>query len=327
MFRLRRYRLALIFTGVCCLVVYHFTFLDSAETYFRSRPQKYQHEFEPVLHEFNHNEHSKITTVPLPLPKEVRPTFKVKPVPLSESTPQKPFIPIAIPTTAPKPSPTKPTSEAEDPLVGVDKPEIPKPAPPAKVHWRKEREHFPVPAQLIIKLPTSKASAIHKVQGTFSKESESNRLQRLDKRAAVKEAFEHSWKGYKDYAWGHDELAPQTRSSREKFGGWGATLVDALDTMWIMGLKKEFEEALDFVEQLDFTYSTGSQIPVFETTIRYLGGLLGAYDVSEHKYPVLLEKAKQLGDVLFGVFDTPNRMPILYYYWKPYDTLMQYGGF
>lgn len=147
----------------------------------------------------------------------------------------------------------------------------------------------------------------------------------------MKEALRHSWKGYKAYAWGHDEVTPVSKEWREKFGGWGATLVDALDTLWIMGLKEEFEEALEFVETLDFTSSTDPMIPVFETTIRYLGGLQGAYDVSGRKYPVLLRKAIELGDVLYGVFDTPNRMPILYYAWQPWvayipaDSRVIYG--
>ncbi|EEB87809.1 hypothetical protein MPER_14688, partial [Moniliophthora perniciosa FA553] len=35
---------------------------------------------------------------------------------------------------------------------------------------------------------------------------------------------------------------------------------------------------------------------VFETTIRYLGGLLSAYELSGKKESVLLEKAKQVAD-------------------------------
>lgn len=40
---------------------------------------------------------------------------------------------------------------------------------------------------------------------------------------------------------------------------------------------------------------------IFETTIRYLGGLLSAYELSDQQFPVLLEKAKEVGDKLtFG---------------------------
>lgn len=53
----------------------------------------------------------------------------------------------------------------------------------------------------------------------------------------MREAFRHAWKGYKDFAWGHDELKPISKSYTEWFG-LGLTLIDALDTMWILGLKK-----------------------------------------------------------------------------------------
>lgn len=59
----------------------------------------------------------------------------------------------------------------------------------------------------------------------------------LNKRQlAVIEAFRHAWKGYKEFAWGHDELKPISKSFNEWFG-LGLTLIDALDTMWILGLK------------------------------------------------------------------------------------------
>jgi mannosyl-oligosaccharide alpha-1,2-mannosidase len=35
---------------------------------------------------------------------------------------------------------------------------------------------------------------------------------------------------------------------------------------------------------------------LFETTIRYVGGFLSAYELSGEKYPVLVEKAQDLAD-------------------------------
>jgi len=35
---------------------------------------------------------------------------------------------------------------------------------------------------------------------------------------------------------------------------------------------------------------------VFETTIRYLGGLLSAFELSGQQFPILLEKAKEVAD-------------------------------
>lgn len=37
---------------------------------------------------------------------------------------------------------------------------------------------------------------------------------------------------------------------------------------------------------------------MFETTIRYLGGLLSAYELSNREHPVLLAKAKEVADTL-----------------------------
>lgn len=51
------------------------------------------------------------------------------------------------------------------------------------------------------------------------------------------DTFRHAWEGYRTFAWGHDELKPVSRSFNEWFG-LGLTLVDALDTLWILGLGK-----------------------------------------------------------------------------------------
>ena len=55
------------------------------------------------------------------------------------------------------------------------------------------------------------------------------------------QAFQHSWAGYEQYAWGMDELMPLSKGGRNSFGGVGATLVDALDTLLIMGMDAEFK--------------------------------------------------------------------------------------
>lgn len=46
--------------------------------------------------------------------------------------------------------------------------------------------------------------------------------------AKVKEAMEHAWRGYKQYAWGFDELAPRGKKGKQAWGGMGVTLVDSL---------------------------------------------------------------------------------------------------
>lgn len=54
---------------------------------------------------------------------------------------------------------------------------------------------------------------------------------------AVIKAFRHAWKGYKKFAWGHDHLKPIAESYHDWFG-LGLTIVDSLDTIFIMGLKE-----------------------------------------------------------------------------------------
>lgn len=182
------------------------------------------------------------------------------------------------------------------------------------LHFSKVPERFPVSST--IALPAETPKALPKVQHVFPADDKDGKAD-ADKLAQIKAAFTHAWKGYKLKAFGQDEIRPVTGTFRNPFNAWGATLVDSLDSLWIMGMTDEFEDALKYVRDIDFTTTPRADIPVFETTIRYLGGLLAAYDVSGAKYTVLLDKAKELGDVLYAAFDTPNRMPLLFFHWKP----------
>ncbi|KAM8827655.1 endoplasmic reticulum mannosyl-oligosaccharide 1,2-alpha-mannosidase isoform 2-T2 [Spinachia spinachia] len=127
----------------------------------------------------------------------------------------------------------------------------------------------------------------------------------VDRLEAVCDAFRHAWKGYKDYAWGHDELKPISRSFGEWFG-LGLTLIDSLDTMWILGLKEEFAEARDWVEK-DLSFDKNVDVNLFETTIRVLGGLLSTFHLTGDR--LFLERAKDLGSRLMPAFKTPSKIP------------------
>ncbi|UKZ87138.1 uncharacterized protein TrAFT101_002947 [Trichoderma asperellum] len=189
-----------------------------------------------------------------------------------------------------------------------------------RVHWHPVGEHFPLPPESIISLPTGKPLKVPRVQHEFGVESPEAKSRRANRQERVQKEIARAWSGYKKFAWMHDELSPVSSKYRDPFCGWAATLVDSLDTLWIAGLKEEFDEAAKAVQKIDFTTTPRHNIPVFETTIRYLGGLLGAFDVSgghDGGYPWLLTKAVELAEILMGIFDTPNRMPILYYQWQP----------
>lgn len=77
-------------------------------------------------------------------------------------------------------------------------------------------------------------------------------------------------------------------------------MVDAMSTMYIMsGFESEFAEAVNYSLNISFNKSrTPDTVSVFETTIRYVGGLLSAYELSDAKYPGLVEKAKELTEKL-----------------------------
>ena len=172
------------------------------------------------------------------------------------------------------------------------------------------------PVKEYLRFPTSSPLNIPKVQHEFGPESEEAKTKRLERLAAVKSSFEHSWQGYKQHAWMADELSPIDGGFVQTFGGWAATLVDTLDTLWIMGLKDEFEEAINAAKDINFNLTSEETLNVFETTIRYLGGFLGAHDLTNGTYPVLLQKATEVGDLLYCAFDTPNRMPATRWKWK-----------
>ncbi|KAF1970753.1 class I alpha-mannosidase-like protein [Bimuria novae-zelandiae CBS 107.79] len=181
------------------------------------------------------------------------------------------------------------------------------------VVWKDIPQRYPVSST--IALPTGTPLPIPCIQHHFGVETENNKAERLQRQAAVKQAFVHSWEGYKKHAWLQDEVAPLSASYRNNFGNRGATLVDSLDTLLIMGLDEDFDAALRAVAQTDFSTTAEPVLNVFETNIRYLGGLLSAYDLGHGRHPVLLEKAAQLGDMLYGAFDTPNRLPITRWDW------------
>lgn len=169
-------------------------------------------------------------------------------------------------------------------------------------------KHKYLPPDNVTPLPTDKARALPKVQHAFTPETPQAKQLREKRQAAVRKVFQDDWKNYKKFAWKMDALNPISGTGKNQFSGWMATLVDGLDALWMLGLKDEFEEALAVVAELDFGKSTDYRVNVFETTIRYLGGFLAAYDLSKRE--VLLKKAVELGDMLYAAFNTESRFPV-----------------
>lgn len=137
-----------------------------------------------------------------------------------------------------------------------------------KFDWGLRKEDYPVDDYRPIPAPYSKG--LPKVQHESIAESPSRASERRGRQEQVKAALQRCWASYREHAWLHDELAPLSGGARDPFGGWAATLVDTLDTLWIMDLKAEFWEAVEAALTIDFTKTSQDTINVFETTIRYL---------------------------------------------------------
>ena len=159
-------------------------------------------------------------------------------------------------------------------------------------------------------LPTQR-TGIPRIQYDFPPETFGEKEIRLQRRTRVKDAFTRCWTSYKERAWLKDELRPISGVNATTFNGWEVTLVDSLDTLHIMGMKHEVNEAIEAVANIDFSTSPHGQLSLFEVTVRYLGGLIGAYDLTENK--ILQGKAVQLGEMLYHAFDTPKHMPVLHW--------------
>jgi mannosidase alpha-like ER degradation enhancer 2 len=134
--------------------------------------------------------------------------------------------------------------------------------------------------------------------------------QKSEMAARVRADFLHAWSGYKQYAWGHDELKSLTKSYRDWYGtSLLMTPVDALDTMVLMGLTDEAKEDRELIDK-QLSFDKDIYVKNFEITIRLLGGLLSSYELTGDKR--LLELADDLGTRLLPAFNSPTGMPYVF---------------
>lgn len=123
----------------------------------------------------------------------------------------------------------------------------------------------------------------------------------------VKSEFLHAWNGYKKYAWGHDDLKPLSKSYKDWYGQTLLmTPVDSLDTLILLGFKDEADTTRKYITE-NLSFDKDVYVQNFEITIRLLGGLLSAYQMTNDKK--LLNLAEDLGTRLLPVFDSPTGLP------------------
>lgn len=116
------------------------------------------------------------------------------------------------------------------------------------------------------------------------------------------------------YAWTHNELKPvsKTGMSQNIFGNakTGATIIDSLDTLYLMGLTDEFEKAKSWVFN-EFEFNSKSELSVFETNIRFIGGLLSTYYLTGDGR--FVKKAHEIASILLPAFETKTGLPFSLY--------------
>ncbi|HLW52761.1 MAG TPA: glycoside hydrolase family 47 protein [Candidatus Angelobacter sp.] len=123
----------------------------------------------------------------------------------------------------------------------------------------------------------------------------------------VRSEFLDAWHAYKQYAWGHDELNPLSRTPHDWYSSsLLMTPVDALDTMILMGLNDEADKTREYIAQ-NLSFDKDMEVKTFEVTIRLLGGLLSSYQLSGDER--LLNLADNLGNRLLPAFNSPTGMP------------------
>nr|XP_039269188.1 ER degradation-enhancing alpha-mannosidase-like protein 3 [Styela clava] len=154
---------------------------------------------------------------------------------------------------------------------------------------------------------------------------------KLSLREKVVEMFTHAYTSYMDHAYPADELMPIACKGRirgvtlsrgdvdDTLGNFSLTLIDTLDTLAVLGMYDEFEEAVHKVQN-DVKFDADLVVSVFETNIRVLGGLLGGHAAaleiqSKHNRMkwynnTLLYMAKEVGDKLLPAFNTTTGIPM-----------------
>ena len=118
----------------------------------------------------------------------------------------------------------------------------------------------------------------------------------------VRSEMRWAWRNYCQHAWGKDQIKPLSggyESFPLKEHNLGLTIIEALDTLWIMELDDEFRDGVEWVK-VNLDFDVDGEVSVFETSIRLVGGLLSAYHACGD--PVLLAKARDCADRLLPSF-------------------------
>lgn len=139
------------------------------------------------------------------------------------------------------------------------------------------------------------------------------------KAAAIAQEYRNVWNEYAKYAFGKDDLLPLNQSYVNDLFGFGATIVDGIDTAVVMGLTDIVSAQLEYIYNRNFN-KPDSLVDEFDAMIRYIGGLLSAYDLinspivpkgtyNQAHVEGLLNAAKTISNHLKPMFNSPSGLP------------------
>jgi hypothetical protein len=118
----------------------------------------------------------------------------------------------------------------------------------------------------------------------------------------VREEFVHAWNGYKQFAWGFDEVLPVSGTASDFFvkgHSFGLSIIEALDTLYVMELDDELSACVAWLRtHLDF--DVDGNVQMFEAVIRMVAGLIAGYYATGERF--MLDGARDLADRLLVCF-------------------------
>lgn len=129
----------------------------------------------------------------------------------------------------------------------------------------------------------------------------------------VRREFLHAWNGYKQFAWGSDEVLPVSGKPKNFFvpeHSFGLSIIEAMDTLYVMELDDELHQCVSWL-RLHLNFDVDASIQMFEAVIRMVAGLMSGYYATGERF--LLDGARDLADRLLVCFTkSPSGAPYRY---------------
>ncbi|EGG17772.1 glycoside hydrolase family 47 protein [Cavenderia fasciculata] len=262
---------------------------------------------------------SSSSSTPIPTPSVVSLSNKTTKI-LSTNTPSP--TPTVVPTTNfPTPTPTiRPTVPvATRPAV------VPTPTPTPTPSPNTRRVVVPTSSQTTVAPTTIIHTPTNFSYDNTKKVYAANKSKNMKRAEEIKGAMKYAWDKYVEYSWGKDELLPLTQSGKNWFH-MGLTIIDSIDTLYLMGLQEEYTKARNYIEHdLDHFIDSNDSISVFEANIRFLGAYLSMYHFTSDI--LYLDKALEMGQILLNAFQNNDPFPqSQIYVAKNYSTIFGWTG-